>query len=104
MRTARIGVVLAAAISGVVIGAAPAMADCSSSCAAGSAGVGGVSSGGAAQGFRTVGPSPNPAYPNTTVVNEGGPNSGHLSVSGDVSGSGSGAYTPQGVVVGHYDG
>ena len=75
---------------------------CATTCSVGLVGTGGENSDGQAQGFRLKGPST--GFPGSTFTNQGGPLSGHISVQGAASGSGSGAFTPQGVLVGHYDG
>ena len=95
---------LGAAVAGSLALAVPlASADgCASTCSVGGAGTGGQNSDGQAQGFRLAGPST--GFPGSTFTNQGGPLSGHISVQGAASGSGSGAFTPQGVLVGHYDG
>ena len=99
-----IGVVLVASV-GMTLAAGTASASaegCSSTCFVGGAGNGGESSGGAAQGLHYV--KPLASIPGATVSNSGSQNSGHISVSGTASGMAAGAFTPQGVVVGHYDG
>ena len=94
----------AAVAIGLSAVSAASAAGCASgtTCAVGGAGTGGQASDGNAQGFRLAGPST--GFPGSTFTNQGGPLSGHISVQGAASGSGSGAFTPQGVLVGHYDG
>ena len=75
---------------------------CASTCAVGAAGTGGQASDGKAQGFRQAGPST--GFPGSTFTNQGGESSGHITVEGTANGSASGGITPQGVLVGHYDG
>jgi hypothetical protein len=55
-----------------------------------------------AQGFRVAGPST--AFPGSTFTNQGNQMAGHISYEGTASGSASGAFNPQGDIVGHYDG
>lgn len=97
----RFALVLAAIAATTVATSAPASADCSETCAAGAAGTGGSASGGAAQGFRLEGPS---RIPGASFTNSGNDIAGHLTISGTESGAGSGAFTPQEQVVGHYEG
>jgi hypothetical protein len=66
------------------------------------AGTGGQSSDGQAGGFRLEGSST--GFPGSTFTNSGNQIAGHITVEGTANGTGSGAFTPQGVVVGHYDG
>lgn len=51
------------------------LAQCSGNCSVGALGQGGVSSDGAAQGFRYVGPGSQPQY---TVTNVGNSDAGHV--------------------------
>jgi hypothetical protein len=97
----QLGLVLAAIASTTVAISAPASADCSETCAAGAAGTGGSASDGSAQGFRLEGPS---RIEGANFTNQGNDIAGHISISGTVNGSGSGAATPQGLLVGHYEG
>jgi hypothetical protein len=104
LRLRRTAIAVGAMAAVLVFGPAShiARADgCATNCAVGDLGTGGVSSDGAARGFRYEGPGNNPDY---HIVNTGNDIAGHISFSGPTDGSGSGAYTPQGVVVGHYDG
>jgi hypothetical protein len=94
---------------GAVIAASLALAvplasaeGCASTCSVGGVGTGGQNSDGQAQGFRLAGPST--GFPGSTFTNQGNENAGHISVEGTANGSASGAFTPQGAVVGHYDG
>ena len=76
---------------------------CASTCSVGGAGTGGQNSDGQAQGFRLAGPST--GFPGSTFTNQGNDIAGHIAVSGPTfNGSASGADTPQGHVVGHYEG
>jgi hypothetical protein len=75
---------------------------CASTCSVGGAGTGGEQSDGKAQGFRLAGPAT--GFPGSTFTNQGNEMAGHISVEGTANGSASGAFTPKGVVVGHYDG
>jgi hypothetical protein len=102
MKAARFGVVCAAVLGGVLIGTGTASADCSSTCSVGGFGTGGQSSNGAAQGFHYQQPVPSVA--GATVSNSGNQTGGNITVTGTVSGMAGGAFTPQGVVVGHYTG
>jgi len=95
------GLVLAAIAAMTVATSGPASAGCSETCAAGAAGTGGSASGGAAQGFRLEGPS---RIPGATFTNQGNDIAGHITISGTVNGAGAGASTPQGQLVGHYEG
>lgn len=95
------GLVLAAIAATTIVTSGTASADCSETCAAGAAGTGGSASGGAAQGFRLEGPS---RIPGASFTNSGNDIAGHITISGTVNGAGSGAITPQGQLVGHYEG
>jgi len=75
---------------------------CASICSVGGAGTGGENSDGKAGGFRREGPST--GFPGSTFTNSGNEIAGHVTLEGTANGSGSGAFTPQGVVVGHYEG
>ena len=76
---------------------------CASTCSVGGAGAGGENSDGQAQGFRLKGPST--GFPGSTFTNQGNERyGGHISVQGAADGSASGSFTPQGVLVGHFDG
>jgi hypothetical protein len=75
---------------------------CASTCSVGGAGTGGQNSDGQAGGFRLEGPST--GFPGSTFTNEGNQIAGHVSLEGTANGSGSGAITPQGDLVGHYEG
>jgi hypothetical protein len=103
MNAARLGLVFAAAVGGVVLSSGPASAACSSTCYVGGSGIGGVSSDGSASGFHYQEPAPS-TLPDTTVTNSGSANSGHIGISGANTGSANGAFTPQEVIVGHYTG
>lgn len=103
MLVARVGFVFVLALGGAALVSGPATAaDCSSTCAVGGAGTGGQSSGGAAQGFYYQ--KPVPGIPDATVSNSGNQIGGNITVTGSVSGTANGAYTPQGDIVGHYTG
>ena len=93
-----------AAIAASLVLAVPSASaeGCASTCSVGGAGTGGQNSDGQAQGFRLAGPST--GFPGSTFTNQGNEIAGHISVEGTANGSASGAFTPQGVVVGHYDG
>ena len=95
------GLVLAAIAATTIVTSGPASADCSEICAAGAAGTGGSASDGAAQGFRLAGPS---RIPRADFTNSGNDIAGHITISGSENGSGSGAFTPQEQLVGHYEG
>lgn len=97
----QLGLVLAALAATTVATSAPANADCSETCAAGSAGTGGSASDGTAEGFRLEGPS---RIEGATFTNAGNDIAGHITISGTVDGAGSGAFTPQEQLVGHYEG
>jgi hypothetical protein len=86
------------------VGAPPASAEggCASVCSVGGAGTGGESSDGKAEGFRLQAPST--GFPGSTFSNAGNQIAGNISLNGTADGMGAGALTPQGVVVGHYDG
>ena len=100
MRATAFGAAIAASLA---LSVATASAEgCASTCSVGAAGAGGQNSDGQAQGFRLAGPST--GFPGSTFTNQGNDMAGHISVEGTASGSASGAFTPQGVVVGHYDG
>jgi hypothetical protein len=75
---------------------------CSSTCSVGALGTGGQNSNGQAGGFRLEEPST--GFPGSTFTNQGNQIAGHISLEGTANGTGSGAFTPQGDVVGHYDG
>ena len=100
MRAIAFGAVIAASLA-LAVPAASAEG-CASTCSVGAAGTGGQSSDGQAQGFRLAGPST--GLPGSTFTNQGGPLTGHIAVEGTSDGSASGGITPQGVLVGHYDG
>ena len=56
-----------------------------------------------AGGFRLEGPST--GFPGSTFTNQGNEIGGHIAVEGPTfNGSASGAFTPQGVLVGHFEG
>ena len=99
-------VAIAAAAVMVLVTAGTAWADpaegCASTCSVGAAGTGGGSSDGNAEGFRLKGPST--GLPGSTFTNQGNEMGGHISVQGASEGSASGAFTPQGVLVGHFTG
>ena len=94
----------AAVAIGLSAVSAASAAGCASgtTCAVGGAGTGGQASDGNAQGFRLAGPST--GFPGSTFTNQGNQMAGNITLTGTASGSGSGAFTPQGVLVGHYDG
>ena len=101
LRCTTLGVVVAASLA---LAVPPASAEgCASTCSVGGAGTGGENSDGQAQGFRLEGPST--GFPGSTFTNQGNERlGGHISVQGAADGSASGAFTPQGVLVGHFDG
>jgi hypothetical protein len=100
MRATAFGAVIAASL---VLAVPTASAEgCASTCSVGGAGTGGQNSDGQAQGFRLEGPST--GFPGSTFTNQGNEIAGHISVQGASDGSASGAFTPQGVLVGHFDG
>ena len=81
----------------------PASAEgCASICSVGGAGTGGENSDGQADGFRVERPSTK--FPGSTYTNSGNQIAGHITVEGTADGMASGAFTPQDVAVGHYDG
>lgn len=71
-------------------------------CAVGAFGNGGVNSDGQANGFRITGFST--GFPGSTFTNQGNDFAGHISVKGPFEGSASGRVTPDGTLVGHFDG
>ena len=76
---------------------------CATTCAVGAVGTGGQNSDGKAQGGRREGLSG--GFPGSTFTNQGNNIAGHIAVEGPTfNGSASGADTPQGYVVGHYEG
>jgi hypothetical protein len=92
-----------AIVASLALAVAPASAEgCDTTCSVGGAGTGGESSGGKAGGFRLEGPST--GFPGSTFTNQGNEIGGHISVQGAAEGSASGAFTPQGVLVGHFEG
>ena len=98
-----IGSACIAAVGITLGGVASASAEgCASTCSVGGAGTGGESSDGSAEGFRIQAPST--GFPGATYSNSGNQIAGNISLEGTVEGMGAGAITPQGVVVGHYDG
>jgi hypothetical protein len=103
MKLAAVAVGIGAAVLGMEAPSYAGSPDpCSTACDVGGGGVGGVNSDGAARGFHYQGPSPsNPLY---YIVNVGNDIAGHVAFTGPTDGVGDGAYTPQGVVVGHYAG
>jgi hypothetical protein len=99
-RSTAFGAAIAASLA---LAVPPASAEgCASTCSVGGAGTGGVNSDGKAGGFRLEGPATR--FPGSTFTNSGNQNAGHITIQGTAEGSASGAFTPQGVVVGHYDG
>jgi hypothetical protein len=100
MRATAFGAAIAASLALAVPTAAAE--GCASTCSVGGAGTGGQNSDGKAGGFRLEGPST--GFPGSTFTNSGNQIAGHITVEGTANGTGSGAFTPQGVVVGHYDG
>jgi len=75
---------------------------CASTCSVGGAGTGGQNSEGKANGFHFQQPASR--FPGSTLSNSGNQMAGHISIEGTADGMGAGALTPQGVVVGHYEG
>ena len=100
MRATAFGAAIAASLALAVPTASAE--GCASTCSVGGAGTGGQNSDGQAQGFRLKGPST--GFPGSTFTNQGNEMAGHISVQGAADGSASGAFTPQGDLVGHYDG
>ena len=100
MRATAFGAAIAASLALAVPTASAE--GCASTCSVGGAGTGGQASDGKAGGFRLAGPST--GFPGSTFTNQGNEMAGHISVEGAADGSASGAFTPQGDVVGHYDG
>ena len=93
----------AAIVASLALAVPPASAEgCATTCAAGAVGTGGQSSDGKAEGFRLEGPST--GFPGSTFTNQGSEIGGHISVQGASEGSASGAFTPQGAIVGHFEG
>jgi hypothetical protein len=92
------------AVVAVIGTAAPSASaeGCASTCSVGGSGTGGQSSDGKAEGFRYLKPAT--GFPGSTVSNSGNQIAGNISLSGTADGLGAGAYTPQEVIVGHYDG
>jgi len=87
----------------IALSASPASAGgCASTCSVGGAGTGGEASGGQAGGFHLQ--RPFTSIPGSTLSNSGNENAGNITITGTASGMAAGAFTPQGVVVGHYDG
>ena len=94
-----------AAIAASLVLAVPSASaqGCASTCSVGAAGTGGQNSDGQAGGFRLEGPST--GFPGSTFTNQGNEIGGHIAVEGPTfNGSASGAFTPQGVLVGHFEG
>jgi|SRR5919108_2453580 hypothetical protein len=101
MRATAFGAAIAASLALAVPTASAE--GCASTCSVGGAGTGGQNSDGQAQGFRLAGPST--GFPGSTFTNQGTvERGGHISVEGTAEGSASGADTPQGDLVGHFDG
>jgi hypothetical protein len=75
---------------------------CATTCTVGLVGTGGQNSDGKASGFRLEGPST--GFPGSTFTNQGSEIGGRISVQGAAEGSASGAFTPQGDLVGHFEG
>ncbi len=104
MRLVPVVTVCIAAV-GIAFGAGTPSASaegCASTCSVGGAGTGGESSDGNAEGFRIQRPSTK--FPGSTYSNVGNQIAGNTSVEGTANGMGAGAFTPQGVLVGHFDG
>ena|SRR5215203_3659355 len=99
-RSTAFGAAIAASLA---LAVPPASAEgCASICSVGGAGTGGENSDGRAGGFRVERPSTK--FPGSTYTNSGNQIAGHVTVEGTADGMASGALTPQGVAVGHYDG
>jgi hypothetical protein len=99
----RFAILGAAIVASLALAVPPASAEgCATTCAVGLVGTGGQSSDGKAQGFRLEGPST--GFPGSTFTNQGSEIGGHISVQGASEGSASGAFTPQGAIVGHFEG
>jgi hypothetical protein len=93
----------AAIVASLALAVPPASAEgCATICAVGGAGTGGQNSDGKAGGFRLEGPAT--SFPGSTFTNSGNEIAGHITIQGTAEGMASGAFTPQGTVVGHYDG
>jgi hypothetical protein len=75
---------------------------CADVCSVGAAGTGGEASDGKAQGFRLEGPATR--FADSYFTNAGSQIGGHITISGAFEGTASGAFTPQGAIVGHYTG
>jgi hypothetical protein len=75
---------------------------CADTCSVGLVGTGGENSDGQAQGFRLKGLSG--GFPGSTFTNQGNEMAGHIAVTGPFEGSASGRVTPDGTLVGHFDG
>ena len=100
MRATAFGAAIAASLALAVPTASAE--GCASACSVGGAGTGGENSDGQAGGFRVERPSTK--FPGSTYTNSGNQIAGHVTVEGTANGMGSGAFTPQEVLVGHYDG
>ena len=102
--TSLLGSVCITAIGFTLVAGAPSAsaAGCATTCSVGGAGTGGESSEGRAGGFRIQQPST--GFPGATYSNSGNEIAGNISLKGTAEGMGAGAITPQGAVVGHYDG
>ena len=90
---------------GIALGAGTPSASaegCATTCRVGAVGQGGESSDGKANGFRLEGASG--GFPGSTFTNQGNEMAGHIRVTGAFEGMASGALTPQGVIVGHFEG
>jgi hypothetical protein len=100
MRATAFGAAIAASLALAVPTASAE--GCASTCSVGGAGTGGQNSDGQAGGFRVNAPATR--FPGSTFTNSGNEIAGHITIEGTADGMASGAFTPQGDVVGHYDG
>jgi hypothetical protein len=100
MRATAFGAVIAASLALAVPTASAE--GCASTCSVGAVGTGGENSDGQASGFRLAGPS---RFPDSTFTNQGNVlYGGHISIEGASNGSASGNTSPQGDLVGHFEG
>ena len=104
MRSCTRAIAFGAAIAASLVLAVPTASaeGCATTCSVGAAGTGGESSDGQAQGFRLEGPAGR--FPGSTFTNQGNEIAGHVTLEGTANGSASGAITPQGDLVGHFEG
>ena len=100
MRATAFGAAIAASLALAVPTASAE--GCATTCSVGLVGTGGENSDGQAQGFRLKGLSG--GFPGSTFTNQGNEMAGHIAVTGPFEGSASGRVTPDGTLVGHFDG